>query len=328
MADSPYTSQTISGYNTSPPPDDGTESDANEITWAKGKDKLADPIKTLAEAINTQLVTAFAKVPNTDADQQNALGGSLAFTGTTFTIATGAITPTRTNVVLAAESGTSDTLDTMATTSVSDGGLLILSVDTGDTITINDASGAAGQIHLIDSQDLVLSGDDRLIVQRDGADWYELSRTVSSDREVVQIQYTTVETTTDGTTVIPADDTIPQNTEGDERMTLAITPTNANNILYIEAICHMAVAASAAVTAALFQDSTANALAVSSMQTGSGNLAQVRILHRMTAGTTSATTFKIRVGAASGTTTFNGVGGSGFYGGVMLSSLKITELRA
>ena len=35
------------------------------------------------------------------------------------------------------------------------------------------------------------------------------------------------------TTVMPADDTIPQNTEGAEILTRAITPTNASNILEI-----------------------------------------------------------------------------------------------
>ena len=54
-----YTSQVISGYNSSPPSDDGAQTESNKITWAKHKTKLSDPIKTLAEAINTQLLTAF-----------------------------------------------------------------------------------------------------------------------------------------------------------------------------------------------------------------------------------------------------------------------------
>jgi len=57
----PYTTQAISGYNSSPPADDGSTGDANEVTWAKPKTKLADPIKALAEAMNTELLSAFAK---------------------------------------------------------------------------------------------------------------------------------------------------------------------------------------------------------------------------------------------------------------------------
>jgi hypothetical protein len=55
---SKYTTQSSSGYNSSPPSDDGTTSEANKVKWATTKTKLADPIKTLADAINSQLVTA------------------------------------------------------------------------------------------------------------------------------------------------------------------------------------------------------------------------------------------------------------------------------
>lgn len=60
----PYSSQSISGYNSSPPADDGSQTSANQLSWSKHKTKLADPIKTLAEAINTAVNTAFATVDN------------------------------------------------------------------------------------------------------------------------------------------------------------------------------------------------------------------------------------------------------------------------
>lgn len=56
---SPYTSKATSGYNAGPPPDDGSQTANNSITWLKIKTKLADVLKTFAEAINTALVTAF-----------------------------------------------------------------------------------------------------------------------------------------------------------------------------------------------------------------------------------------------------------------------------
>lgn len=59
---SPYTTQSISGYNQSPPADDASQVASNQVEWAKHKDKLADPIKTLVEAINTELVAAFGKI--------------------------------------------------------------------------------------------------------------------------------------------------------------------------------------------------------------------------------------------------------------------------
>lgn len=54
-----YTTQSASGYNSSPPADDGTQVASNLVTWAGVKTKLADPIKTLADAENTALVAAF-----------------------------------------------------------------------------------------------------------------------------------------------------------------------------------------------------------------------------------------------------------------------------
>lgn len=66
MTNTFYTSQTVSGYNANPPDNDGTESSDNQVDWDKHKTKLGDPLKTTIEAINTQLATAFGKVPLND----------------------------------------------------------------------------------------------------------------------------------------------------------------------------------------------------------------------------------------------------------------------
>ena len=130
-----------------------------------------------------------------------------------------------------------------------------------------------------------------------------------------------------GTTVIPQDDTIPQITEGDEWMTLAITPKSATNKLLIQVVCNMGGDSALDTALCLFQDSTVNALAVSFIQ--SYALGRIfTINHFMTAGTTSATTFKVRGGSNAGTTRFNGRGASRQYGGVASSSITITEYTA
>ncbi len=55
---SKYTTQTVSGYNSSPPPDDGTTVASNKITWNSTiKAKLSDPILTLSQAVNSALLT-------------------------------------------------------------------------------------------------------------------------------------------------------------------------------------------------------------------------------------------------------------------------------
>lgn len=66
MANNPYSTQSISGYNSSPPPDDGSQSSANQVEWAKHIDKIGDPLKTLAEAINSAVLSAFGQLLLTD----------------------------------------------------------------------------------------------------------------------------------------------------------------------------------------------------------------------------------------------------------------------
>ena len=134
-----------------------------------------------------------------------------------------------------------------------------------------------------------------------------------------------------GTGTIPSDDTIPQNTEGDEYMTLAITPTSATNKLRIDVTLQVANSNTASVIyGALFQDSTADAIASSfgGRNATAGAQVEISFTHYMTAGTTSSTTFKVRAGSfLAGTTTLNGLAGSRIHGGVMASSIIISEIQ-
>ena len=149
--------------------------------------------------------------------------------------------------------------------------------------------------------------------------------------KVVQIVNTQTGAVATGTTTVPLDDSIPQKTEGNEFMTLAITPTSATNKLKIEVVAILQHSADAVVGVLLFQDSTANALAsdlVWSLGTGTRNIS-VSFTHYMAAGTTSATTFKVRAGGDNaGTMTFNGRGTGRIYGGTLASSITITEYTA
>lgn len=146
--------------------------------------------------------------------------------------------------------------------------------------------------------------------------------------KLVQIVNTQTGAVATGTTAIPIDDTIPQNTEGDQYMSLAITPASAANTLKIEVVWNGTNSGGAnTLVVALFQDSTANALACASRFIGTaGALGQLIFTYYMTAGTTSATTFKVRAGANAGTTTFNGAAGARYFGGVFISSITITEI--
>jgi microcystin-dependent protein len=52
-----YSSVSVSGFNSGPPSDDGATTEANKVKWSTIKNKLADPLKTALESINTKLVT-------------------------------------------------------------------------------------------------------------------------------------------------------------------------------------------------------------------------------------------------------------------------------
>ena len=146
------------------------------------------------------------------------------------------------------------------------------------------------------------------------------------------VQFKSAEYTTRTSTVsaIPFDDTVPQNTEGTEIITLAITPTSTSNKLVIEFFMPFWDADSIRVgTSALFQDSTADALAVGAcINSADAYAQQLGMFHIMDAGTTSSTTFKIRVGPNAGTMFLNRRNDALYYGSTTLhTTLQITEVE-
>jgi hypothetical protein len=130
---------------------------------------------------------------------------------------------------------------------------------------------------------------------------------------------------------IPYDDTIPQITEGTQVLSRSITPTSASSTLVISISLNCTPLAAAEMIAALFQDSTANALSAMSMYaSGAGERVNIAFTHTMVAGTTSSTTFTVRCGPAAAVGTSGELNGSGTaarrLGGVMSSSITITEI--
>jgi len=170
------------------------------------------------------------------------------------------------------------------------------------------------------------------VLQGNGAgsdpSWTALSTSTSG--LVAQVVQTATGATSTAATGIPRDDTIPQNTEGVEVITRSITPTNASSTLVIDVAVTASSNGTGDIIAALFQDSTANALAVTSQYaTTAEGVHSLVLKYIMAAGTTSSTTFKLRVGpvSASGNTIrINGASGGRYYGGVCVTSLTVTEI--
>lgn len=133
-----------------------------------------------------------------------------------------------------------------------------------------------------------------------------------------------------GTTAIPLDNSIPQNTEGDERITATITPLATTNKLTIiieftASVNH----AGGQIVGALFRDSTANAVSSRKYYALANDADNFVLTYEVVAGSVSATTFKFRVGNPAGAAvTFNGQAGADLFGGVLISSMTIIESKA
>lgn len=124
--------------------------------------------------------------------------------------------------------------------------------------------------------------------------------------QVVDAEFNTPVTTT---STMPHDGSIPQNNEGIEVVTVAITPKNANNFLLVEGYVTFGETSNSTSQfgCAMFRDSIADAF-VSAYDSGDANETIVRALFlakKVVAGSIASTIFKLRAAIAIGTTGIN-----------------------
>jgi len=154
---------------------------------------------------------------------------------------------------------------------------------------------------------------------------------LNTKNPLVQAVYVSTSSLVTCTSHIPTDDTIPQNTEGTEVLTVTITPRSTTSILKFTSVITAGNGSnSAGYTQALFQDTTDNALAAKISKIEINSAGTQVMQHVMPAGTTSSTTFKIRVGShnedANYSVYINGdPSGNRFLGGVSGTYLIIEE---
>lgn len=130
-----------------------------------------------------------------------------------------------------------------------------------------------------------------------------------------------------GSTAIPLDDTIPQqSTDGTQFMSQVFTPTAADSIIEVEVLAHLDNQLGAySMIGALFKDATEDAIAVGRTTNYFTCGCQLLLKYREVAGSTSARTYKFKAGAQiTIVVTFNGYT-SRLLGGEMNSYIKITE---
>ena len=206
------------------------------------------------------------------------------------------------------------------------GAITALDVTTKGSLLVGD--GTTDPVALAVGTDThVLTADS---AQASGTKW------AASTDVGVAIQQVRVATSAlfDTSTTLPYDDTIPQQDEGDEILTLAITPTNSSSVLVIEAtVTGDNNASTNATTMAIYRDTTDNAVAaaliVREEADGGDRGTTGSIKHFESAAATDTTTFKLRVGTASfAKFSVNGDGSNRRYGGVSSTTLYITEFSA
>lgn len=160
---------------------------------------------------------------------------------------------------------------------------------------------------------------------------------------IIQVAYAESNVSGTGTTVVPLDDTIPQNNEGNLILTCNITPIFANSKLLITSKLigvEDSNISSSCIVCSLFLNSITDAI-VSEMQTIDmstvplGNTSiqggVFTLIKRIDALNTSVHTITMRAGlggAGSGTPfRWNGGGGSRLLGGSQYTSITIQEIK-
>lgn len=155
------------------------------------------------------------------------------------------------------------------------------------------------------------------------------ARSTDSNGTVIQVKREQITGHLQFTSAIPADNTIPQNTEGTLVLSCNIAPKRANSKLVIEVEVYCAGStAGSLIVAALFAPAYSNdALAVSAQHQPAANyLIKLAMRFEVLAGSTVARSYHVRLGSSGGSVTFNGSNNTPYYGGSLISHLTVTEI--
>lgn len=181
--------------------------------------------------------------------------------------------------------------------------------------------GTAGIADLIDEDDMATNSATRPPTQQSVKAYVD-------SHGIIQRVYSSTASVSTTSAVIPIDDTLPQSTEGTELLTAAITATSASSRLRVMAQVHAASSGNERIVMSLFAAGGADAVAAMSDTFRSTNaLQQYTLEHEIAAGTTSPQTVSLRVGTNSGTLTINGQSGARIFGGALVSSLTVEEIK-
>lgn len=145
---------------------------------------------------------------------------------------------------------------------------------------------------------------------------------------VIASSLTTYATQASLPTLVPADDTIPTNTEGDQIISVSFTPQISTSKLRCTFRGTVSNGSADNVVASIFQGSTNIGSQMVNI-TGANLKAGMHIVAEYSPGTTSAQTISVRAGGVATAITFNGtIGGGRLLGGAQAATLLIEEINA
>ncbi len=152
-----YPGTSVSGYNSNPPPDDGTTVSTNLITWAGIKSKVGDPLNTFAGSVDSNITSAFGKTLD---------GATVVATGTNYA----ATAADQGRLIKATASGITITTPDAGTVNAP----FMFAVNNQSTGTITLAGNATNSqtVDGLTSQTIQSGGS--LIVKTDGTNWFTI----------------------------------------------------------------------------------------------------------------------------------------------------------
>ena len=130
--------------------------------------------------------------------------------------------------------------------------------------------------------------------------------------------------------IIPNDNTIPQQSEGSEILTATITPSTTSSKIRVSYLVHLAISAGGTIATALFRDSIVNAIFANMVWHYDNRvMTPVNSSYLDSPATTSAVTYKVRVGVASGSFTgyYNQLSTGQKFLGTTISHLLLEEIK-
>lgn len=153
----------------------------------------------------------------------------------------------------------------------------------------------------------------------------------SGSGKEAQVIHTTDSTAKSSTATFPLDNTIPQSGEGSAytELNTTITPTNASSVIHVRVNIPVSVnGAGLTPVVALFRDSATDASSGGWVSmAGTGYLGAITFEASFPATSTSATVFKIRYGLlTAGTVSLNTANGTAYLGGIIKSTMTVTEI--